>query len=170
MQVNVNMAGLPALVVPSGFVEGGSAGLPVGLQMIGSPFSEVIMLLHRFSSFNQLSSTERIYWWSIFFTVGESAESRPHLWANAAGCQFCSTTVGRHVATLLRHLWCWFWASLELLCKHFLEFCGFEGPSIHRCSFEKCFTWGNWFCAMCNQPVDVSHGVSVLMNVSCGGW
>lgn len=35
------MAGLPALVVPCGFVEGGSAGLPVGLQMIGSPFSEV---------------------------------------------------------------------------------------------------------------------------------
>ena len=42
MQVNVNLAGLPALVVPCGFVEGGSAGLPVGLQMIGSPFSEVI--------------------------------------------------------------------------------------------------------------------------------
>ncbi|KAI5010180.1 hypothetical protein ZWY2020_012317 [Hordeum vulgare] len=40
MTVNVNMAGLPALVVPCGFVEGGSAGLPVGLQMIGSPFSE----------------------------------------------------------------------------------------------------------------------------------
>ncbi|VAH38034.1 unnamed protein product [Triticum turgidum subsp. durum] len=38
--VNVNMAGLPALVVPCGFVQGGSAGLPVGLQMIGSPFSE----------------------------------------------------------------------------------------------------------------------------------
>jgi len=40
MTVNVNLAGLPALVVPCGFVEGGSAGLPVGLQMIGSPFSE----------------------------------------------------------------------------------------------------------------------------------
>ncbi|XP_040379190.1 glutamyl-tRNA(Gln) amidotransferase subunit A, chloroplastic/mitochondrial-like [Oryza brachyantha] len=39
-QVNVNLAGLPALVVPCGFVEGGFAGLPVGLQMIGSPFSE----------------------------------------------------------------------------------------------------------------------------------
>jgi len=38
--VNVNLAGLPALVVPCGFVEGGAAGLPVGLQMIGSPFSE----------------------------------------------------------------------------------------------------------------------------------
>ncbi|VAH53349.1 unnamed protein product [Triticum turgidum subsp. durum] len=44
MTVNVNMAGLPALVVPCGFVEGGSAGLPVGLQMIGSPFSEGSLL------------------------------------------------------------------------------------------------------------------------------
>jgi len=41
--VNVNLAGLPALVVPCGFVEGGAAGLPVGLQMIGSPFSEVTL-------------------------------------------------------------------------------------------------------------------------------
>lgn len=41
MQVNVNLAGVPALVVPCGFVEGGIAGLPVGLQMIGTSFSEV---------------------------------------------------------------------------------------------------------------------------------
>lgn len=40
MTVNVNLAGLPALVVPCGFVEGGAAGLPVGLQMMGSPFCE----------------------------------------------------------------------------------------------------------------------------------
>ncbi|GAB2263062.1 hypothetical protein Droror1_Dr00004059 [Drosera rotundifolia] len=40
MTVNVNLAGLPALVVPCGFVEGGSSPLPVGLQMIGSAFSE----------------------------------------------------------------------------------------------------------------------------------
>lgn len=39
--MNVNLAGLPALVVPCGFVEGGAAGLPVGLQIIGSPFCEV---------------------------------------------------------------------------------------------------------------------------------
>ncbi|CAM0901946.1 unnamed protein product [Alopecurus aequalis] len=44
MTVNVNLAGLPALVVPCGFVEGGTAGLPVGLQMIGSPFSERSLL------------------------------------------------------------------------------------------------------------------------------
>ncbi|XP_044500676.1 glutamyl-tRNA(Gln) amidotransferase subunit A, chloroplastic/mitochondrial isoform X2 [Mangifera indica] len=40
MTVNVNLAGLPALVLPCGFVEGGSAGLPVGLQMIGRAFDE----------------------------------------------------------------------------------------------------------------------------------
>ncbi|XP_061340330.1 glutamyl-tRNA(Gln) amidotransferase subunit A, chloroplastic/mitochondrial [Gastrolobium bilobum] len=40
MTVNVNLAGLPALVLPCGFVEGGPAGLPVGLQMIGSAFDE----------------------------------------------------------------------------------------------------------------------------------
>ncbi|KAK4275522.1 hypothetical protein QN277_018590 [Acacia crassicarpa] len=40
MTVNVNLAGLPALVLPCGFVEGGSTGLPVGLQMIGSAFCE----------------------------------------------------------------------------------------------------------------------------------
>ncbi|KAJ6830425.1 glutamyl-tRNA(Gln) amidotransferase subunit A, chloroplastic/mitochondrial [Iris pallida] len=44
MTVNVNLAGLPALVVPCGFVEGGNAGLPVGLQMIGSAFSEAKLL------------------------------------------------------------------------------------------------------------------------------
>lgn len=41
-QVNVNLAGLPALVLPCGFAEGGSAGLPVGLQMIGAAFDEVL--------------------------------------------------------------------------------------------------------------------------------
>ncbi|KAF8411097.1 hypothetical protein HHK36_003636 [Tetracentron sinense] len=40
MTVNVNLAGLPALVLPCGFVEGGPTGLPVGLQMIGAAFDE----------------------------------------------------------------------------------------------------------------------------------
>ncbi|KAJ0988323.1 hypothetical protein J5N97_006679 [Dioscorea zingiberensis] len=44
MTVNVNLAGLPALVVPCGFVEGGTAGLPVGLQIIGPAFSEAKLL------------------------------------------------------------------------------------------------------------------------------
>lgn len=40
-QVNVNLAGLPALVVPCGLAKGGTCGLPVGLQMIGPAFGEV---------------------------------------------------------------------------------------------------------------------------------
>ncbi|CAL5202134.1 unnamed protein product [Lathyrus oleraceus] len=40
MTVNVNLAGLPALVLPCGFIENGTAGLPVGLQMIGAAFHE----------------------------------------------------------------------------------------------------------------------------------
>ncbi|KAH9295689.1 hypothetical protein KI387_039277, partial [Taxus chinensis] len=40
MTVNVNMAGLPALVVPCGFVKDGKTDLPVGLQIIGAAFEE----------------------------------------------------------------------------------------------------------------------------------
>ncbi|GBG60702.1 hypothetical protein CBR_g12438 [Chara braunii] len=40
MTVNVNLAGLPALVVPCGTVPGGPKGLPVGLQLIGRAFGE----------------------------------------------------------------------------------------------------------------------------------
>ncbi|KAB1215582.1 Glutamyl-tRNA(Gln) amidotransferase subunit A, chloroplastic/mitochondrial [Morella rubra] len=38
---------LPALVLPCGFVEGGVAGLPVGLQMIGAAFDEVTRTTQR---------------------------------------------------------------------------------------------------------------------------
>ncbi|KAL5547414.1 hypothetical protein UlMin_002645 [Ulmus minor] len=41
MTVNVNLAGLPALVLPCGFVDG---GLPVGVQMIGAAFEEEKLL------------------------------------------------------------------------------------------------------------------------------
>ncbi len=37
----MNLAGLPSLVVPCGIAEGGTCGLPVGLQMIGPAFGEV---------------------------------------------------------------------------------------------------------------------------------
>ncbi|KAG7022986.1 V-type proton ATPase subunit D, partial [Cucurbita argyrosperma subsp. argyrosperma] len=40
MTVNVNLGGLPALVLPCGFVRDGSSDLPVGLQMIGAAFDE----------------------------------------------------------------------------------------------------------------------------------
>jgi aspartyl-tRNA(Asn)/glutamyl-tRNA(Gln) amidotransferase subunit A len=44
MTVNVNLAGLPALVVPCGLAKGGTCGLPVGLQMIGPAFKEESLL------------------------------------------------------------------------------------------------------------------------------
>ncbi|KAL8480573.1 hypothetical protein ACS0TY_027207 [Phlomoides rotata] len=44
MTVNVNLAGLPALVLPCGVVEGWSTGLPVGLQMIRAAFDEEKLL------------------------------------------------------------------------------------------------------------------------------
>ncbi|KAG2281376.1 hypothetical protein Bca52824_052596 [Brassica carinata] len=42
--VNVNLAGLPAIVLPCGLVERGSSGLPVRLQMIGADFDEEKLL------------------------------------------------------------------------------------------------------------------------------
>jgi len=44
MTVNVNLAGLPAVSVPCGFVEEEGTQLPVGLQLIGRPFGEQELL------------------------------------------------------------------------------------------------------------------------------
>ena len=46
MTVNVNLAGLPAIVLPCAWVDGGSgtSRLPVGLQMIGRAFGEADLL------------------------------------------------------------------------------------------------------------------------------
>ena len=44
MTVNVNLAGLPAVVVRAGSVTENGATLPVGLQMVGRPFGEAELL------------------------------------------------------------------------------------------------------------------------------
>ncbi|CAN4117604.1 unnamed protein product [Withania somnifera] len=44
MTVNVNLAGLPALALPCGFVNSSSVALPVGIQMIGAAFEEEKLL------------------------------------------------------------------------------------------------------------------------------
>ena len=44
MTVNVNLAGLPAVVVRAGSVSENGATLPVGLQMVGRPFGEAELL------------------------------------------------------------------------------------------------------------------------------
>ena len=44
MTVNVNLAGLPAVVVRAGTVTENGATLPVGLQMVGRPFGEAELL------------------------------------------------------------------------------------------------------------------------------
>jgi aspartyl-tRNA(Asn)/glutamyl-tRNA(Gln) amidotransferase subunit A len=41
--VGVNLAGLPAMVVPSGFAEEGGKRLPIGLQLIAAAFDEESM-------------------------------------------------------------------------------------------------------------------------------
>ena len=38
--VNVNLAGLPAMSIPAGFID----GLPVGMQLIGNYFAEATLL------------------------------------------------------------------------------------------------------------------------------
>jgi len=50
-----NLAGLPALSVPCGFVNEGGKDLPVGLQMIGKPLDEATMLkaAHAFEQSNE---------------------------------------------------------------------------------------------------------------------
>lgn len=44
LTVSANIAGIPGLVVPAGFVEEGDAKLPVGLQLLGRHFDEATIL------------------------------------------------------------------------------------------------------------------------------
>jgi aspartyl-tRNA(Asn)/glutamyl-tRNA(Gln) amidotransferase subunit A len=44
MTVNLNLAGLPAVVVPCGLAEEAGRKLPVGLQLVGRMFGEAEML------------------------------------------------------------------------------------------------------------------------------
>ena len=44
MTVNLNLAGLPAVVLNCGFDEEGSVKLPVGMQLIGKHLSEAQLL------------------------------------------------------------------------------------------------------------------------------
>ncbi|KAB1223798.1 Glutamyl-tRNA(Gln) amidotransferase subunit A, chloroplastic/mitochondrial [Morella rubra] len=66
--VNVNLAELLALVLPCGFVEGGVAGLPVGLQMIGAAFDETLRL-----SSSDLLLSIRPFYFSTMANVGGSS-------------------------------------------------------------------------------------------------
>ena len=42
--VSANLAGIPAISVPGGFVERGGDRLPVGFQLAGRPFDEATLL------------------------------------------------------------------------------------------------------------------------------
>ena len=55
--IGVNLAGLPALSVPCGFT---SAGLPIGLQLIGQPFKEadLLALAHRYEQAHEWSQRQ----------------------------------------------------------------------------------------------------------------
>lgn len=44
MTVNLNLAGLPGIVLPSGYVQQGSSTLPLGLQIMGPAFGEAGLL------------------------------------------------------------------------------------------------------------------------------
>lgn len=70
-QVNVNLAGLPALVVPCGLAKGGTCGLPVGLQMIGPAFGEVpnVFSKNRMPFQNKLLALRNTYLRDIMVTL-----------------------------------------------------------------------------------------------------
>jgi aspartyl-tRNA(Asn)/glutamyl-tRNA(Gln) amidotransferase subunit A len=39
--ISANLSGLPGIVLPAGFSQ---AGLPIGLQLLGPPFAETVLL------------------------------------------------------------------------------------------------------------------------------
>jgi len=63
MTVNVNLSGLPAIVIRGGHVENEGTLLPVGLQIVGRPFGYELLIFFPVSNENfSLFLESQTYW------------------------------------------------------------------------------------------------------------
>jgi hypothetical protein len=85
MQVNVNLAGLPALVVPCGFTSG-NVQLPVGIQFIGNSFEEVKLTL-----ISETSCWNLAYIFGLLSTLDDTDNSHGY---NICWCVFWIIFIG----------------------------------------------------------------------------